>query len=267
MTLEPFKSKEVSKEEIKEFENLYKKFFGKDPFEEKDVIKIFLAEPSGGQVDIICEDNRKDLFFELGKLQSISNFRFFSVSMGRTHVSFARETFADMALKEGMDWILFFDDDQILPKGMFLSLAQHMSDADIIAPLIIQRVPPHLPVYFKMKIEEKEGKRYFSSENILDYPINSTFSPEAVGFGVILLRTDILLKMPRPWFFSNVSLGEDLYFCQSARRAGFRILADTRIKVGHLGVPEVVTEIDFIKYHKDKLKVLREKELSNVNKG
>ena len=251
---EPFISKEVSEQEVKDIQNLYQEKFGSNPFEEKDVIRVMLAEPSSGQIDIICEDNRKDFFLELGKLQSFSKFRFCTASVGRMLVGWARDALAEEALKQGIDWILFFDDDQTLPRGMFLDLAQHMSKADIIVPLICQRVAPFKPVYYSLNLTPlTDGRKELTTEHVLDYPLNSVFSPDAVGFGVVLLRTDILRKMPKPWFFSNTAIGEDIYFCYLAKQIGARIVADTRIKVGHLGHPTIITEEHFRNHNKKEL--------------
>lgn len=55
---------------------------------------------------------------------------------------------------------------------------------------------------------------------------------DAVGTGCIMIRRDVLEKMPRPWFkfkFTDnyeIERGEDFYFCEKARAAGFTIHAD-----------------------------------------
>lgn len=240
-----------------------------DPFENKKLTKVFFATPSNGQVDAICYDNLKDFIFELSEVQHHSKFKFFSATTGRMLVTFARETIAEKALELGMDWILFVDDDQILPKKMFIALARHMDKADLIAPIVFQRVHPYKPVVYKVDVnkDEKTGMIYTGTDHRIDYPINSEFEADAVGFGVVLLRTEILKKIPKPWFFSNTNLGEDIYFCVRAKQHGFKILVDSRVKVGHLGIPEPRTELDFILNNKDLLKTIHKDKLDMLNNG
>ena len=233
-----------------------------DPFDEPGVIKVMLAEPSQGQIDVLAHDNRKDFLMELSHVRHNSKFRFFSGTTGRMLVTFARETFAEESLRLGMDWILFVDDDMVLPRKMFLGLARHMDNADIIAPLCFRRVHPYHPVLYNVRTEERDGTTYANIQGYLEYPPNKVFEVDAVGFGVVLIRTEILKKVPKPWFFSNTSIGEDIHFCLRARKYGFKTLCDSRVKVGHLGIPPCITELDFIKANKDRLKELHKEELA-----
>jgi hypothetical protein len=85
-----------------------------------------------------------------------------------------------------------------------------------------------------------------------------TFQPQMVkaetvqecnGLGMGFTLFDLALfrdkKIPKPWFKTvqeyspetGAALGtQDLYFFGNARRAGYRVACDTRIKVGHLDV-------------------------------
>ena len=206
---------------------------------------VFYGEPSQGLMDISCVDNRKDFMFQLAKIQHHSNFRFLTASTGRMLVTFARETMAEKALECGAEWLLFIDDDMIIPKFMFEGLMRHGNDADIISPLAFQRVPPYNPVIYKTEAKaDKDGLR-IHHDAILDYEPGSIVYPDSVGFGVVLIRTEVLKKMPKPWFFSNSYVGEDIYFCIRAKKLGFKCLVDTRVKVGHMASPEFITERDF----------------------
>jgi len=244
-----------------------------DPFTQEGTTKVFLAEPSGGQVDIIIADNRKDFCFELSNIQHNSNFRFFSGTTGRMHVSFARDEFARKALEIGADWILFYDDDQYIPRKMFQALMRHGDKYDIIVPLIFQRVHPYKPVVYTVNYswtkDEKTGDSVFKgkTEHIMDYPINHPFEVDAAGTGVMLVRTEVFKKVPEPWFFSNTSLGEDIWFCLQAKKLGFKILCDPRIKVGHLGNPRVITEIEFLMANKKELEKIRAKEIEVIEES
>lgn len=235
----------------------------RDPFApDNGRIKVLYAEPSGGLVDAAVFDNRKDFFMELSKWKHHSKFDFLTCSTGRMHTSYAREILAEEALKLNTDFILFIDDDMMVPKDMFPHLMKHADKADIIAPLCFQRIPPYNPVLYKLNYDtDKNGTITCHSDNITDYPINATFNPDAVGFGVVLIKTEVLKKLPKPWFFSNTALGEDIYFCLRAKQMGFKTLVDTRIKIGHMANPHCVTELDFIRYNKEHLKKLHPEEM------
>lgn len=60
------------------------------------------------------------------------------------------------------------------------------------------------------------------------------------GFGCALVETSVFRRLARPWFayvehISGDALSEDLYFCESAANAGFRIEADGRVRCRHIG--------------------------------
>ena len=199
---------------------------------------------------------------ELSKWKYNSNFDFLTCSTGRMLVTYARETMAEEAIKMGADFILFIDDDMLVPKDLFPHLIKHANDADIIAPLCFQRLPPYNPVLYSMShtVDEK-GTITVKTDCMKDYTINGLFYPDAVGFGVVLIKTEVLKKVAKPWFFSNTSLGEDIYFCLKAKQKGFKLLVDTRIKIGHMSSPHAVTELDYIRMNREDLKKLHPEEM------
>jgi hypothetical protein len=54
----------------------------------------------------------------------------------------------------------------------------------------------------------------------------------------MLVRRPVLEAMADPWFetgrISSQEIGEDVYFCDKARDAGFRLWLDLGAKLGHL---------------------------------
>jgi hypothetical protein len=67
------------------------------------------------------------------------------------------------------------------------------------------------------------------------------FECRAVGTGIMLIKTSIFLKIPRPWFKMRTARtgmtleGEDWYFCKKARKAGFSVWCDPTLECGHIG--------------------------------
>ncbi|GAI66965.1 unnamed protein product, partial [marine sediment metagenome] len=58
------------------------------------------------------------------------------------------------------------------------------------------------------------------------------------GAGFLLVKREVFEKIPYPWF-SFERGGEDLYFCDKARRHGFEIWADMSVLLGHLRLDPV----------------------------
>lgn len=218
-----------------------------------DKIRVMTCEPSAGQVGCEVFDNRIDFYMELARLESRSNFKFFTGNTGRMAVNYARELMANQAIDQGMDYVLMIDDDQIVPKNMFERLYKTAQEhkADIVSPMVTQRVPPFHPVMWKHSWTDTDKGRAVNNEFISDYEPNSVVVCDAVGFGVVLIKVDLIRKIKAPRFFSNTHLGEDIFFCIKARgEAGAKIVMDTAIKVGHMRSPEMATEWDYIKANK-----------------
>ena len=221
-----------------------------NPFEDTTTIKVMTSEPSAGLVDCQVFDNRIDFYMELARLEARSKFKFFTGNTGRMAINYAREAMASAAVEQGMDYILMMDDDQIVPRDMFerLYATAQATGADIVSPMVTQRLHPFNPVMWKQSWFEGDGKKSISNEFIGDYEPNSVVECDAVGFGVVLIKVETLKRIKQPRFFSNTHLGEDIFFCIKAKgEAGAKIVMDTAIKVGHLRPPQMATEHDYVK--------------------
>jgi GT2 family glycosyltransferase len=65
-----------------------------------------------------------------------------------------------------------------------------------------------------------------------------------VGFGCCLIKASVFRNLAPPWFVYDVgkNKGEDIYFCEKARDAGYEIWVDPSVRPRHLGVSEVGIE-------------------------
>lgn len=209
----------------------------------KDKIKVFIAQPTQGSIHYWAKDNHQELMYNLARLEAKSNYKFFSGSIGRLIISYAREIMAERALEGGMDYILWLDDDMLIPPDTFECLVKH--GKDMVSTLAFQRVPPFGPVIWKGIEDKKEGLHF---DQVFAYPKDTLFKVEAIGFGVVLMKTAFLKKMPKPWFMSTVPVGEDIWFSWKATKLGIECYVDTRCKVKHLGPPIVIGEDEFNDY-------------------
>jgi GT2 family glycosyltransferase len=128
--------------------------------------------------------------------------------------------------------ILFMDSD-VLPRPRTLDrLLYH--DKDIIAGA----VPICQQGKFKWNVyRNAEAMPVDPDAKNLGLPDNP-FKVDAVGFGVVLIKTDVFDSIEWPFWRSIYkpglrSLGEDLYFCAKAKGAGFDIWVDPKVKCSH----------------------------------
>jgi len=145
------------------------------------------------------------------------------------------------ALLANADYLFMIDDDMLAPPDLFYQLAA--SDKDICAALAFTRNPDHMPVVY----ETVEGidpltTRYGFTRFVKNYPRDRLFECDAIGFGAVLIKTEVLRRVKKPWFFGMEGTGEDITFCNKAKKAGFQVWMDSRIKLGHLGTPSIITE-------------------------
>ena len=231
-----------------------------DQARDDKVVKVMFGVPNEGHTETEAYDDRLATTFHLGVLQALSHngqdelcgvkfnypkgtkFEFHQVVIGHVFTALARERMCEYAVKGGMDYIYMIDDDMMCPIDMFERLYAHQKD--IIAPLAFSRYGPHKPVMYTLKT----GYDVFLRQNwyvnlpVTNYPKNQLVQCDAVGFGAVLIKTSILKDLPKPWFMTTSGAGEDIHFCHSAGKAGFKIFMDTSIKLGHLSSPAIITE-------------------------
>jgi hypothetical protein len=227
---------------------------------EVKTVKVLFGIPKDGKTEPRAYDNRMEMCFRLGALQIASQlglkevcgikfnypdnvkFEFFIATQGRVFTALSRERIADTAVSMGADYLLMVDDDMIVPSDLFEQLYRH--NVDIVAPLAFTRYPPHKPVLYELKrgFDVIKNQEHYTNYPILDYPKDTLVECDAVGFGSVLIKVDVLKSIPKSWFMNTSPAGEDIHFCWSAIKNGRKVFMDTSIKIGHLSDPEEITE-------------------------
>ncbi len=216
---------------------------------EEGVIRVLIGFPHEGMTPSETYCNRLANMKHLGHLQErgkllkqTPRFEFFQKTCGRMHVHVAREEMAKTAVAMDADYLFMIDDDMLAPDDLFENL--YASQKDIIAPLAFTRNFPHKPVMYSC-IEGWDPviqREYFTNYAVMNYPKNKLVQCDAVGFGAALIKVSILKQMEQPWFMNPHKTGEDINFCYQAKKKGFFTWMDTRLKLGHLSHPLIVTE-------------------------
>lgn len=155
----------------------------------------------------------------------------------------ARNSLAKHAVDGDFDRMLWLDSDMEFQPDLMLRLMRDMDEnnLDIVGGLYFTRRKPSIPVVY-----QKVGY-YHSDEDdsvspaalsYYEYPKDQLFPCEGIGFGAVLVKTDLIKKVQEKYglpFSPILGFGEDLSFCMRARDVGSEIWCDSRIKVGHIG--------------------------------
>lgn len=146
-----------------------------------------------------------------------------------TYIHVGREVFLDASLRQGATHVLWLDTDMSVPPETAIRLALH--ERSIVAGNYVTR----------------DGSRQFTARRDGQRIATTAGSTgleavDAIGFGCVLMRTDLVADLPRPWFRHGINandadIGEDLMFCRALRAAGHDIYIDHDLskEIGHVG--------------------------------
>jgi hypothetical protein len=159
------------------------------------------------------------------------------MQMTGTLIFTQRERLSEEALNWKADYLLWIDSDMRFPKDSLEVLLSR--NKDLIGVNATTRVEPIKPTALNLEITSKTEHAW--------HPVNSLHKKgieqvTAVGFGMTLVKADILGKIPRPWFNVMWSdhgaiIGEDIHFCVKAQDAGYQVYVDHELSsvIGHIG--------------------------------
>lgn len=222
------------------------------PAVEPKVFKVVVGIPLKGHTPPLSYHDRMLMFKYLGHREEddfhrkVSPRYCFSLNCtGEVLVPFARDMMAKQVLAQDADYLFMIDDDMLAPPDLFFKLAEN--DKDICAALAFTRNPDHKPVIYDAieGYDEVTRQSYHRTKFAMNYPRNTLVECDAVGFGAVLIKRKVIEALEKtgdPMFMGLAGTGEDITFCIKARKLGFSVWMDTRIKLGHLGAPLIVTE-------------------------
>ncbi len=127
------------------------------------------------------------------------------------------------ALQNDCDYLFMCDDDMVFPSRTLETLIGH--DKDICGVYYHARRVP-LAHTVEMFDEAPQGDLY---------------KVKALGGGIMLIKTKVLLNMPQPWFDTEeystgmAKVAEDNWFCYEAGKAGFEVWCDSSLDIKHVG--------------------------------
>jgi len=127
--------------------------------------------------------------------------------------------------------ILFIDSDVIVRPNTLSRLLSHNKD------IICGVCPLELRGNIVWNMSRDPSKKTFAPLEIDELPDN-LFKATKIGFGVVLVKTEVFLKLQWPfWKFEytpgDITKGEDIYFGDKAIEAGYDLWVDPKVKCEH----------------------------------
>lgn len=149
-----------------------------------------------------------------------------------------REKLAAEAIKEGADYILWIDADMRFPKNTIEVLMSH--NKDIVGVNATTRVLPVRGTSKNLEVDLEKKENIWHT--IVSKGKTGLERATAVGCGVMLVKREVFLRTPKPWFWfyeipGGKLLGEDVHFCIKAADVGFDTWVDHSLSnmIGHVG--------------------------------
>ena len=135
------------------------------------------------------------------------------------------------ALKHDPTHILWLDADMRFPKETLLKLLA------LKLPIVATNYPTRRSPIIPTAENSAEGLLFTGADD------TGLIEADRVGMGVMLTEASVFKKLPVPWFavgFNKTSgeyVGEDVFFCQAARKAGYTVFVDMDLsnEIRHLG--------------------------------
>lgn len=137
-------------------------------------------------------------------------------------------------------YLLTLEDDNLPPPEAALQLLEAIEAGpfDGVGGLYFTKGDLNMPQCYGDPAEyARTGALDFRPRDIVSAVKQGAIVPcNGIAMGCSLYRMSMFREIPRPWFQTNPSNTQDLYFCSKAARAGKRFAVDCRVRVGHLDV-------------------------------
>lgn len=182
----------------------------------------------------------------------------FEIEWGGVLPAENREIITNRVIKDGAKYLIFFDDDTLMPRDTLLQFMrgfETLPDAAIISGLCCKKSKYLEPEVFKFPNEGRYWK--FKKESVEEVWVT--------GAGCIAINLEYVKQMKSPYWIdeiiedenSAIKYGQDINFCRKVREeTKGKVYLDTHIVCGHLDIktgfiywPEFIEQKDESKYN------------------
>lgn len=154
----------------------------------------------------------------------------------RAMIDRARQGAHEFAIKEGYDYIFWWDDDMLAEPNIVYNLWKHQKD--IVSAMYFIRSQPH--AMYAYRTENLDDLETFKSVTLKERDKfikdngHGLIEVDATGTGCTLMKVDIVKDMPKPWWRWPEKGAEDISFCIKAKRLGHQAYVDMQVATHHL---------------------------------
>jgi len=126
------------------------------------------------------------------------------------------------------DSLLFIDSDMVFTPQDVKLMEELLKDHDIVSGVCAMSFDSHQPAIF----ENKDGKFYPIT------PQNEIFEIDACGAAFLGISARVIQTLIRPFTLIEDGKGgyhgEDISFCITAKKEGFKIFCEPKLSIGHI---------------------------------
>ena len=166
------------------------------------------------------------------------------------NIADGRNNLVNYMLANDYDYILFVDNDVILPKNALVDLynMQWYISTGTYPRKEMQTITSDVQYTTLYNHNERNLEVYCPTFMPVTCLQKGKITPvDCCGLGCTLIRRDLFSKIEQPYFFfahegnpspgnnDEYCIGEDMYFCRKVLRAGIQIWAHGSVLCGHLG--------------------------------
>lgn len=150
----------------------------------------------------------------------------------------ARTAIVEEALKRKSDYLMFIDDDVILPYDAIHKLVEHIEKSGVDAvsgDYPLKGIPTN-----SIHLQKTDNKMIKHIDSCIPEDIKFFESNWLIGLGCVLIDMRIFKQAQKPWFVCHNQsndgsrISEDAHFSELARINGFRIWVDRNVKCLHV---------------------------------
>lgn len=202
-------------------------------------MKIVIGINSLSSSPYLAYSNHMSAFHKLGRWAERGGHIVAFNNPERMSIDRMRNQCAKIALDMNADYLLFWDDDVLVPLDFIDSMIA--ADGDIVAADVLIRGLPFDHMAF---LGDSSGLHTIPDiAPLVKKAKNQVINVDAVGFSLCLIKVSLLRKMTDPWFITGTGNTEDIYFCLKARQLDKKtsIKLDTKVQCGHILWHEVIS--------------------------
>jgi hypothetical protein len=206
----------------------------------QESFKIVIGINSLAMSSYPAYSNHIGLFYRLGIWANKGGHEICLVNPARMSIDRMRNLCARTAIQIGAKYLLFIDDDVLVPPENLLDKLIAV-DADIVAGDVIIRGYPFDHMGFT---GDRNGLYPISDlAKEIKKQKSDILTVGAVGFSLCLIKTEVLKKVSQPWFMTGYANTEDIAFCLKAKDfiPDLKVRFHTGITCGHILWEEIIT--------------------------